>query len=133
MLGIESQRWWKCDAEHTKKLILDIEDTSVPGSEWSEGRLEGKQAVVVSVLDTNKDETCVALVRILPGKKEEHRIPVKYLKLHRPKTGEFGVVLYGPYAGLRAPVLAVSGYQLMMEDEDAVLALNIDDVALAER
>ncbi|KAI5117912.1 hypothetical protein M0805_003604 [Coniferiporia weirii] len=99
--------WWKLGRTYTDRMIVDITGTNIPGREWLEGKLEDKQAVVVSVLDMNKDELSVALVHVLPDKSGEHRVPVQYLAPHPPELGDHCVVLAGEFKGLRGAVSEV--------------------------
>lgn len=120
-VSIDLFTWWRQGPKAYEKMIVDIEGTDLPGKEWLDGRLEKKQAVVIAVLDSQREETAVALVDILPDRLEEHRIPVKYLKPHPPSPGDFCVVFAGNHKGMRWPMMFRESYTAMMDNENVGL------------
>ena len=77
------------------------------GKEWMEGRYEGKQVRIISVVDRADEDTSVALVRILSENAEEFRVPLKFVHpLDRSDIHprDYCVILSGPNRGKRGPL-----------------------------
>ncbi|KAL5478474.1 SPT5 [Sanghuangporus weigelae] len=125
--------WWRQGRNVVEKMVVDFEGTDFPGREWLDGRLEKKQGVVVSVLDTHKEDMAVALVDVLPDRVEEHRVPVKYLKPHPPSVGDYCVVFGGDsHKGLRLPMMFREGSTAMMDNESVgLMAVPYNSVSVA--
>lgn len=98
--------WWTLSRSTLEGMVLDIVGTKNAGQEWLDGKLDGRQAQLITLTDGGSS---VALVRVLPDGSEEHRVPIKYLKPHEAKIGEFAVLLSGPHTGERGPVVDYGG------------------------
>ena len=97
-------------------MVLDIRGTNVAGQAWLDGRFEGKQGRLVTVVDAGNQENSYGLVKVLPDEPLEYRIPMRYLEPHEPVMGDFAVILSGPHTGERGKVVNL-GDGPMLEGE----------------
>lgn len=75
-------------------LVVEITGTKGAGNaRWFEGEYEGKQGIVVTVLDRGGNFTAVATIKTLPDYDEEIIVPIAYLQPVEPKVGDKAVPL----------------------------------------
>ena len=81
--------------EHKQRgVVVRIHGSNGTGADppWNEGKLEGSQGIVVTVLNIGGNYASTATIKLLPGLSEERVVPLEYLvPVHPERTNELAV------------------------------------------
>lgn len=102
-------------------MIVDIVGSAEAGSEWHDGKFEGKEGELITLVDGGSRDSTFALIR-LTEQREDYRVPMKYIREHEAGTGDFAVILSGPDVGERG-IVGHDGQGSILENENGVRLL----------